>query len=199
MTDIELKEKVKEKVYRNLDLRCEKTDEEIIDEIDEAVRELGEETFISFENRKKLSKEVFYALRRLDFLQDYIDDPGITEIMVNGPDDIFVERNGALFKADKRFDSREKLNDVVQQIVAYCNRVVNEGKPIADARLPDGSRVNIVLPPVALNGPIITIVRIMKLSIHTVISIMKMFLQVALKLHFPATYRLKKRKRIKSL
>lgn len=159
MTDIELKEKVKEKVYRNLDLRCEKTDEEIIDEIDEAVRELGEETFISFENRKKLSKEVFYALRRLDFLQDYIDDPGITEIMVNGPDDIFVERNGALFKADKRFDSREKLNDVVQQIVAYCNRVVNEGKPIADARLPDGSRVNIVLPPVALNGPIITIRR----------------------------------------
>ena len=102
---------------------------------------------------------VFYSVRRLDVLQELLEDAGITEIMVNGYQHIFVERNGRIERYGKSFTSAEKLEDVIQQIVGRCNRVVNEQNPIVDARLENGDRVNVVMKPVALNGPILTIRR----------------------------------------
>jgi len=96
-------------------------------------------------------------MRRLDVLQPLIDDKSITEIMINGPDSIFIERDGRVSKLNVKFESRRKLEDVIQTIVSRVNRTVNEASPIVDARLPDGSRVNVVLPPIALNGPVVTI------------------------------------------
>lgn len=104
-----------------------------------------------------LRQELFNAIRRLDLLQELIDDKTVTEIMVNGADAIFYERDGRIYTWDRHFESREKLEDVIQQIVSRSNRQVNESIPIVDARLKDGSRVNVVLDPVALNGPILTI------------------------------------------
>lgn len=97
------------------------------------------------------------SVKGYDILQDPIDDPEITEIMVNGQDDIFIEKNGSLSRYDGCFESREKIDDVVQKIAAGANRIINEASPIVDARLEDGSRVHMILPPVALNGPVITI------------------------------------------
>ncbi|MBO4458562.1 MAG: CpaF family protein [Butyrivibrio sp.] len=114
---------------------------------------------ISMEARKNLRLQIFHSIRKLDVLQELVDDPGVTEIMINGVDNIFTERNGRISRQELGFESKEKLEDIVQQIVASCNRVVNESSPIVDARLSNGSRVNIVLSPVALNGPIITIRR----------------------------------------
>jgi len=104
-----------------------------------------------------LGKELFNAFRKLDILQELIEDDEITEIMINGTEHIFIEQEGRLRQLPKRFVSRSKLEDVIQQIVASANRIVNEASPIVDARLEDGSRVNVVLYPVALNGPIVTI------------------------------------------
>jgi pilus assembly protein CpaF len=106
---------------------------------------------------KVIVDTVFNQMRRLDAIEPFINDREITEIMVNGPDKIFVERNGEVQKTDARFESRERLEDIIQVIVGKVNRSVNEAEPIVDARLEDGSRVNVVLPPVALNGPIVTI------------------------------------------
>ena len=142
-----------------MDMSSTKTDEEVQELIDACILEADKSCHISYGDKRRLVKEIFYAIRRLDFLQELIEDRAVTEIMVNGPDSIFVEREGALYKLDQKFEPAEKLQDVVQQIVASCNRVVNEASPIVDARLENGSRVNIVLPPVALNGPIITIRR----------------------------------------
>ncbi|MBQ7916200.1 MAG: CpaF family protein, partial [Firmicutes bacterium] len=102
-------------------------------------------------------KRIFDSLRRLDILQPFLEEDSVTEIMVNGPEHIYVERNGRVVKTEARFDSRQRLEDVIQQIVGSVNRRVNEFNPIADARLADGYRVNVILPPVALNGPILTI------------------------------------------
>ena len=113
----------------------------------------------SLSDRKKIGKEIFDSLRKWDVLQDLLDDDEITEIMVNGPEHIFVEKKGKLKRADLKFESKEKLLQVINQIVAGCNRSVNETSPIADARLPQGARVNVVLSPIALNGPILTIRR----------------------------------------
>ena len=104
-----------------------------------------------------LGKELFNAFRKLDLLEEFLEDDEITEVMINGTEAIFYERGGRLYQSEKRFLSREKLEDVVQQIVAGSNRLVNEASPIVDARLPDGSRVNVVLDPIAINGPIVTI------------------------------------------
>ena len=106
-----------------------------------------------------LRQELFYSVRKLDVLQELVEDESVTEIMVNGPETIFIERNGKLMRWHKSFTSREKLEDVIQQIVGKCNRVVNESMPIVDARLDNGARVNAVIYPVALNGPILTIRR----------------------------------------
>ena len=142
-----------------LDTVGEVSDEEIRQMITELIMEESRSSYMNIERRTALSKELFYSVRRLDILQDLIEDKAVTEIMVNGPDNIYVEKDGHLFKWDHRFSSREKLDDVIQQIVGKVNRVVNESSPIVDARLPDGSRVNVVIAPVALDGPVLTIRR----------------------------------------
>ena len=117
----------------------------------------SKQVYIPIYEKNRYRQEIFNAFRRLDILSEIVDDETITEIMINGPDDIFVEKNGSIIKLDKRFSSREKLEDVIQQIVSKMNRRVNESSPIVDSRLEDGSRVNVVLQPVAINGPILTI------------------------------------------
>ncbi len=135
------------------------SDEEIYRNIDELILQTGVNFYIRLAERNELRRELFNSVRRLDILQELIDDDGVTEIMVNGTEGIFIERNGRLLKWDKSFDTRERLEDIAQQIVGRCNRIVNESVPIVDARLENGARVNIVMPPVALNGPVITIRR----------------------------------------
>ncbi len=154
-----LKKRLKEKLTERIDYSREISDEEIRELIDEILEQERREYPMSLAQRQQLGKELFYAFRKLDVLQEMIDDKAVTEIMVNGPDNIYIERNGELSKSMLHFESKEKLSDVIQQIVAGCNRVVNEASPIVDARLKDGSRVNVVLSPIALNGPIVTIRR----------------------------------------
>lgn len=155
----EWKRQLCHKVQQKIDYAREFTDEEVEETIDEVL--LEQETLMLYpvEVRRKLKKELFDSLRRLDILQIFVDDRSVTEIMINGKDHIFIEQEGRLRKLDTGFESMEKLQDVIQQIVAGCNRVVNEASPIVDARLPNGSRVNIVMNPIALNGPIVTIRR----------------------------------------
>lgn len=155
----ELQGEIRERVLARLDMTHEQTDEEVCELIEQCILEVSRERFISLEDKRRLAREVFLSIRKLDFLQELIDDESVTEIMVNGPDAIFVEKNGKLYRAEERFASREKLENVIQQIVASCNRVVNEASPIVDARLENGARVHVVLAPVALNGPILTIRR----------------------------------------
>ena len=108
-------------------------------------------------NNEELAKKIFQSIRQNDLIQDLLDDDSITEIMINGYDSIFIERNGQLEKSDKKFDSNIRLQDVIQKMVSKVNRVVNESNPIVDARLMDGTRINVVLPPVSIDGPIVTI------------------------------------------
>lgn len=154
-----LRQTLKEEIITKIDLAGETEDDEIRELIDRTVIEKSKECFISLEDKMRLSKELFYAIRKLDILEELTEDPKVTEIMINGKDHIFIERGGQLYQWEKHFESTEKLNDVIQQIVAKCNRSVNESSPIVDARLENGSRVNVVLAPVALNGPIVTIRR----------------------------------------
>lgn len=150
---------MRQKVRDRMDYVKDYSDEEVEETIDEIL--LGQENMAIYpvELRRRLKKELFDSLRRLDILQIFVEDSSVTEIMINGKDHIFIEKEGRLRELDVGFESVEKLQDVIQQIVAGCNRVVNEASPIVDARLPDGSRVNIVMNPVALNGPIVTIRR----------------------------------------
>lgn len=140
-----------------MNLTTDISDEEILQLIDEKIFAGEESKYLSVWDKLKLQKEVFYSLRGLDVLQELVDNREITEIMINGYQDIFIEEKGRIRRWNKTFFSKEKLEDVVQQIVSRSNRIVNEASPIVDTRLPDGSRVNVVLPPVALNGPIVTI------------------------------------------
>ena len=146
-------------VQERMDYVKDYTDEEVEEIIDEVLLGREEIRLYPVEERRKLRAELFNALRRLDILQSFVEDSSVTEIMINGTDPIFVEQKGVLKRLDVRFDSVERLQDVIQRIVAGCNRVVNESSPIVDARLSNGSRVNIVMQPVALNGPIVTIRR----------------------------------------
>ena len=150
---------LKEMIGEKIDYSRDMSDEEMQEMIGEQL--LSRECMGKFNlaERKLLGKDLFFSLRKLDILQEVIENPEITEIMINGTDSIFIEQNGKISEWEKHFDSKEKLNDVIQQIVAKCNRTVNEASPIVDARLENGSRVNVVLNPVALNGPIITIRR----------------------------------------
>ncbi|MDO4323005.1 MAG: CpaF family protein [Lachnospiraceae bacterium] len=150
---------LREKLMENLENCREIRDEEIYRNIDELILQTGFEFYIRLSDRNDLRKELFNSVRRLDILQELIDDDSVTEIMVNGTEGIFIERNGRLELWEKRFFSKERLEDIAQQIVGKCNRIVNESVPIVDARLENGARVNIVMPPVALNGPVITIRR----------------------------------------
>lgn len=146
-------------LMEKLDLARELTDEEILEEIDTLILERMRDSCLSLKEKVQLRQELFHSVRKLDVLQELIEDETVTEIMVNGPDAIFVERAGKLSRWENTFTSGEKLEDVIQQIVGKCNRVVNESMPIVDARLENGARVNAVVRPVALNGPILTIRR----------------------------------------
>ena len=142
-----------------LEARGELTDEEILEIIDDLVLSRSREFLLTLKEKEGLRKDLFYSVRKLDVLQELVEDNTVTEIMVNGYRDIFVERDGIIRKWEKSFTSEERLQDVIQQIAGKCNRVVNEQIPIADARLEHGSRVNILMPPVALDGAIMTIRR----------------------------------------
>ena len=155
----ELKKELRYRVQEKMNFVKDFSDAEVEDTIDEVMLEHKDLMICPVEVRRRLKKELFDSLRRLDILQIFVEDSSVTEIMINGKDHIFVEQNGILRELDVGFESMEKLQDVIQQIVAGCNRVVNEASPIVDARLPNGSRVNIVMNPVALNGPIVTIRR----------------------------------------
>lgn len=133
------------------------TDEEVAQIIDEKIQERAKIQPLNLKERLKLQKELFDSFRRLDILQELVDDPAITEIMVNGPEEVFVETGGKIGRWDKSFESKTQLLDLIQQIVGRVNRIVNTMTPIVDARLPDDSRVHVVLEPIALNGPILTI------------------------------------------
>lgn len=155
----DIRRRVRAKVVSNLDLSRDTSDEELMEIIDAVLAEEIKKMAVPIEVRRKIKTNVFHSLRKLDVLQELVDDPSITEVMINGTENIFIERAGSIIKSKATFESKEKLEDVVQQIVASCNRVVNEASPIVDARLENGSRVNVVLPPIALNGPIVTIRR----------------------------------------
>ncbi|MDD2401171.1 MAG: CpaF family protein [Clostridia bacterium] len=148
---------IKKKISENIDLKKDLSDEEIEEIITRAVFEKSRETYISVAEKKLLIRYIFNAMRRLDIIQPLIDDKSVTEIMINGAEDIFIERNGRINKLEMVFENKGKLEDVIQSIVSKVNRTVNEASPIVDARLQDGSRVSVVLPPIALNGPILTI------------------------------------------
>lgn len=155
----EIRQICKNRLLEEIDYTKDLADEDIVELIDECVLCIGKEEGLSLQVKNRLQKELFAAIRQLDVLEEFLSDNSVTEIMVNGPDCIFVEKAGVLYKADVRFESAEKLTDVIQQIVARVNRVVNEASPIVDARLKNGARVNVVMPPIALNGPILTIRR----------------------------------------
>ena len=155
----ELRKQLKEKLNAEIDYSREISDEEMQGLIDELLIKEGKRQALSLAEKEKLHKELFHAVRKLDVLQELVDDTDVTEIMINGAEHIFIEKKGKLSRLEQKFESKEKLEDVIQQIVAACNRVVNEASPIVDARLENGARVNVVLSPVALNGPIVTIRR----------------------------------------
>ena len=141
----------------NMDMSKETGEEELQEIIRSVLDEAAKEEFLSLSEKIRISRELFNAFRRLDILQDLIEDDTVTEIMVNGTENIFYEKGGRIYRTDRHFISEDRLNDVIQQIVGSANRYVNETSPIVDARLSDGSRVNVVLKPVAVNGPIMTI------------------------------------------
>ena len=154
-SDIELQEKI----ICRMDLSRQMTEDEIWEMIDEQIRQESKKRSMEIRIREQLRKNIFHAIRQLGILQELIEDPEITEIMVNGTEGIFIEKDGRLRQLESRFETKKKLKQVIWQITSGCNRVVNESSPIVDARLPDGARVNVVLDPVAINGPILTIRR----------------------------------------
>lgn len=156
---------LQDRILEKLDMTKEVDDEELTSIIHQILKEAGEKEYLSLDTKTSLGRELFNAFRKLDLLQEFLEDEDITEIMINGTQNIFYEKKGRIYCSDKRFISKDKLEDVIQQIVAGANRIVNEASPIVDARLPDGSRVNVVLAPVALNGPIVTIRKFPKDSI----------------------------------
>lgn len=156
---METVKEIKQKIMKDLDFGEELSDQQMKELIGRYILEKEMNLKLSLTDRKQIGKEIFDSLRKWDVLQDLLDDEDITEIMVNGPENIFVEKNGKIISINLKFESKEKLLQVINQIVAGCNRSVNETSPIVDARLPNGARVNVVLAPIALNGPILTIRR----------------------------------------
>lgn len=153
----EIKQNIRQRVLETMDFTREVEDSEVRKALDCYITEEAQKTYIGVSDRQKLKKDVFNSLRRFDILQDLLEDEAVTEIMVNGPDTIFVEKNGRLERFDGAFESVRRLEDVAQQMTALANRRINEASPIVDSRLPGGERVNIVLRPVSINGPTITI------------------------------------------
>jgi len=155
----ELAANIRGKILETLEYEGEVSDERIEELVSKTISAETKKDFLPYHRRILLGQEIFNSLRKLDILQNLIDNPAITEIMVNGPDSIFVEESGRVHKLNQKFESEEKLKNIIQMVVGKCNRVVNDMSPIVDARLENGSRVNVVLNPVALNGPILTIRR----------------------------------------
>ena len=149
-------------VLSKIDFADEMSKEEVLKLIDDVITALPERKELTLEETLMLRKEVYNSIKKYDVIQEYLDDESVTEIMINGTEAIFIEKNGRLIKTDKHFASPEKLEDVIQQMVGECNRTVNEAYPIADARLSTGERVNIVLSPVSLSGSTVTIRRFPK-------------------------------------
>ena len=152
-------DELRNQILSQLDMTRDVEDQEILNLIDDLVLKSGKDTPLTVREKDRLRRELFDSIRKLDILQELIDDDEVTEIMINGYKQIFVERGGIIQGYDRQFSTPEKLDDVIQQIVGRCNRVVNEQMPIVDARLENGARVNVVLKPVALDGPIISIRR----------------------------------------
>ena len=153
---------VRQGLIEKLEYLEETNDESLQRMINESLKEKSREQYISIKDRQTIARQIFDSMRKLGILEEFIENPDVTEIMINGPKCIFYEKAGRLYKSDKQFENEETLRNVIQKIVAQCNRVVNESSPIVDARLSDGSRVNCVLYPIALNGPILTIRRFPK-------------------------------------
>lgn len=159
MTPERLKEivaEVKAYVFNNLTL-SQLTDEQLEEEIESITPRILKSEYCTINEKLSIIKQVFSSIRGLDMLDSILSDDTITEVMINGPDNVFIEQSGRLFKLDKKFESERRLEDVIQRIVARAGREVNQANPICDTRLEDGSRVNVVLPPIALCGPTLTI------------------------------------------
>jgi pilus assembly protein CpaF len=148
---------VKNIISESLDFSRDIDDDDVKKIITDIVFTKTDKYYIGIAEKIQLINRIFNSLRRLDILQPLIDDKTITEIMVNGTENIFIETGGKILETKLKFESRERLEDVIQSIVSRTNRTVNEYSPIVDTRLEDGSRVNVVLPPAAINGPIMTI------------------------------------------
>lgn len=152
-----VREQIRRRTLECLDLSEELTDERVLSEIQRALLAYGREFYLPLEEKNRLLEEIFHEIRGLDILEELLADESVTEIMINGHEKIFYERQGKLYLWEKQFSSEGRLMDVIQKMAAEANRVVNEASPIADTRLADGSRVNIVLPPASLDGPAVTI------------------------------------------
>ena len=153
---------LQQEILNRMDLSKRLSEEEIHELIDLEISCESKKNPMEISFREKLHKNIFQTIRQLGILQELIENPDITEIMVNGTDHIFIEKGGVLEQVQLNFESKEKLTQIIWQITADCNRTVNDAQPIVDARLPDGARVNVVLAPVAINGPILTIRRFPK-------------------------------------
>ena len=157
MEQKEHKKVIADRVRKKIDLEFYESEEELLHVIDVEISEYSKEEYIPLSSRSQLKRSIYNTLRKLDVLQDLIEDISITEIMVNGAGHVFIEKDGSLYETEECFESEEKLHDVIQQIVSKSNRMINESSPIVDARLEDGSRVNVVLPPVSIDGAAVTI------------------------------------------
>ncbi len=156
-----IREEIRSSIMSGIDFSREVPDSEVLDLIDRhlTLGGTGSLPLLTLEEKKRLRQDLFHSIRRMDVLQDLLEDPEVTEIMVNGPDNIFIEKAGKLSRYPGSFSSAQKLDDVIQRIVGASNRVVNTSSPIVDCRLENGDRVNVVLSPIAVNGPILTIRR----------------------------------------
>ena len=152
-----MKEEIIQRVIEKIDLTEEVSDDVVRAKIRQVVLEETRDAYLSLNKKEQICNEIFYSLRGLDILQDMLEDDSVTEIMINGYDKIFIEREGRLYRTKEKFSSKKKLEQVIQRIVAKTNRIVNESSPIVDARLSDGSRVHVVLEPISLDGSIMTI------------------------------------------
>ena len=153
----ERRERLKEKILQELRMTEELKDDEVGQVIDRVILEESEQEYIPLSEKLELRRALFHSIRGLDVLSDFLEDPSITEIMVNGTDPIFVERDGRLIRTDKAFESEDRLLNVINQMVSQANRSVSETCPIADAILNDGSRLNVVLSTISRGGHAVTV------------------------------------------
>lgn len=147
---------IKNYVTQNLPL-SEMEDDELSEKIEEIILQQVDKQYCSIDQQVSIAEQVYSSIRGFGLLDNIMKDDTITEVMINGPENIFIEQKGQLFKLDKEFESQRRLEDIIQRIVALAGREVHLANPICDTRLPDGSRVNVVLPPIALCGPTLTI------------------------------------------